>query len=270
MPTICALRRRGYTPESVRAFAERVGVAKRDMVADVGLLEHCIREDLEQRAPRTMAVLRPLKLVITNMAEGETHWLELPNHSERPELGTRKVALTREVWIEQDDFREEAPKKWFRLAPGAEVRLKGACLVRCEEVARDAAGQVTELRCTWDPQSLGGNAPDGRKVKGTLHWLSAAHACRAEVRLYEQLFTAEDPMDIPEGGDWRDTLNPHSLEVLGEARIDPALAAAAPGTRFQFERLGYFCVDPDSRPGAPVFNRTVGLKDSWAKIEAKG
>ena len=270
MPTICALRRRGYTPESVRAFAERVGVAKRDMVADVGLLEHCIREDLEQRAPRTMAVLRPLKLVITNMAEGETHWLELPNHSERPELGTRKVALTREVWIEQDDFREEAPKKWFRLAPGAEVRLKGACLVRCEEVARDAAGQVTELRCTWDPQSLGGNAPDGRKVKGTLHWLSAAHACRAEVRLYEQLFTAEDPMDIPEGGDWRDTLNPHSMEVLGEARIDPALAAAAPGTRFQFERLGYFCVDPDSRPGAPVFNRTVGLKDSWAKIEAKG
>ncbi|HWQ09016.1 MAG TPA: glutamine--tRNA ligase/YqeY domain fusion protein, partial [Holophaga sp.] len=270
MPTICGLRRRGFTPEAVRAFAEKVGVAKRDMVADVGLLEHCIREDLEQRAPRAMAVLRPLKLVITNMDEGETHWLELPNHGDKPEMGTRKVALTREVWIEQDDFREEAPKKWFRLAPGAEVRLKGACLVRCQEAVKGPDGQVVELRCTWDPQSLGGNAPDGRKVKGTLHWLSAAHAVKAEVRLYDRLFTAEDPMDLPEGKDWRDVLNPHSMDVLADARIDPALAEATPGSRFQFERMGYFCVDPDARPGVPVFNRTVGLKDSWAKIEAKG
>ena len=173
------------------------------------------------------------------------------------------------LWIEQDDFREEAPKKWFRLAPGAEVRLKGACLVRCNEVVKDAGGQVVELRCTWDPQSLGGDAPDGRKVKGTLHWLSATHALQAEVRLYDRLFTAEDPMDVPEGKDWRDVLNPHSMETLAEARVEPALAGAAPGNRLQFERLGYFCVDLDSKPEALVFNRTVSLKDSWAKIEAK-
>ena len=270
MPTICGLRRRGFTPESIRTFAEKVGVAKRDMVADVGLLEHCIREDLEQRAPRAMAVLHPLKLVITNMAEGDTHWVDLPNHGEKPEMGTRKAALTREVWIEQDDFREEAPKKWFRLAPGAEVRLKGACLVRCHEVIKAPDGRVVELRCTWDPQSLGGTALDGRKVKGTLHWLSAAHAVKAEVRLYDRLFTAEDPMDLPEGKDWRDVLNPHSREILADAWVEPALGQAASGSRVQFERLGYFCADPDSRPGAPVFNRTVGLKDSWAKIEAKG
>ncbi len=270
MPTICGLRRRGYTPEAIRAFAERVGVAKRDMVADAGLLEHCIREDLEQRAPRTMAVLRPLKLVITNMAQGETHWLELPCHGEKPEMGKRKVALTQELWIEQDDFRAEAPKKWFRLAPGAEVRLKGACLVRCHEVIKDATGQVTELHCTWDPASLGGDAPDGRKVKGTLHWLSATHALKAEVRLYDRLFTAENPMDVPEGGDWRDFLNPHSMEILPDARVEPNLADSAPGTRLQFERLGYFCVDQDSKPGALRFNRTAGLKDSWAKVEAKG
>ena len=270
MPTICGLRRRGFTPEAIRAFAEKVGVAKRDMVADVGLLEHCIREDLEQRAPRALAVLRPLKLVITNMAEGEIHWLELPNHGDKPEMGTRKVALTRELWIEQDDFREEAPKKWFRLAPGAEVRLKGACLVRCNDVIKDASGQVTELHCTWDPQSLGGDAPDGRKVKGTLHWLSAAHAVKAEVRLYDRLFTLEDPMDVPEGKDWRDVLNPHSMDVLTDALVEPGLAEAAPGTRYQFERLGYFCADLDAKPGQSVFNRTVSLKDSWAKIEAKG
>jgi glutaminyl-tRNA synthetase len=270
MPTICGLRRRGFTPESIRAFAEKVGVAKRDMVADIGLLEHCIREDLEQRAPRTMAVLRPLKLVITNMPENEIHWLELPCHVDKPELGSRKAALTRELWIEQDDFREDAPKKWFRLAPGAEVRLKGACLVKCNEIIKDANGQVVELRCTWDPQSLGGDAPDGRKVKGTLHWLSAAHAVKAEVRLYDRLFSAEDPMDVPEGKDWRDTLNPHSVETLKEARVEPGLIHAAPGDRYQFERLGYFCVDPGSKPQALVFNRTVGLKDSWAKIEAKG
>ena len=270
MPTISGLRRRGFTPESVRAFAERVGVAKRDTVIDVGLLEFAIREDLERKAPRAMAVLRPLRLVIENMPEGEIHWLTLPNHPEDPAFGTRQVPFGREVFIERDDFREEAPKKWFRLAPGAEVRLKGACLVRCTDVVRDAAGEVVELRCTWDPASLGGDAPDGRKVKGTLHWVSAAHAVPAEVRLYDRLFTAEDPMDVPEGGDWRATLNPGSLEVLAEARVEAAVAEAAPGTRFQFERLGDFCADPDGRPGAPVFNRTVGLKDSWAKLEAKG
>ncbi|HEX9010400.1 MAG TPA: glutamate--tRNA ligase family protein, partial [Holophagaceae bacterium] len=270
MPTISGLRRRGYTPESVRAFAERVGVAKRDTVIDVGLLEFAIREDLEKKAPRAMAVLRPLKLVIENMAEGEVHWLTLPNHPDDPAFGTRQVPFAREVFIERDDFREEAPKKWFRLAPGAEVRLKGACLVRCTDVVKDASGEVVELRCTWDPASLGGDAPDGRKVKGTLHWVSATHAVPAEVRLYDRLFTAEDPMDVPEGGDWRDTLNPDSLEILPGARVEPSLAEAAPGTRIQFERLGYFCADPDGRSGMPVFNRTVGLKDSWAKLEAKG
>ncbi|HEX9081409.1 MAG TPA: glutamine--tRNA ligase/YqeY domain fusion protein [Holophagaceae bacterium] len=269
MPTISGLRRRGYTPESLRTFAERVGVAKRDAVMDVGLLEFAIREDLEKKAPRAMAVLRPLKLVIENLAEGEVHWLTLPNHPDDPSFGTRQVPFGREVFIERDDFREEAPKKWFRLAPGAEVRLKGACLVRCTGVVKDAAGEVVELRCTWDPASLGGDAPDGRKVKGTLHWVSAVHAVPAEVRLYDRLFTAEDPMDVPEGGDWRDTLNPDSLEVLATARLEPSLAEVAPGARFQFERLGYFCADPDGRPGAPVFNRTVGLKDSWSKLEAK-
>jgi glutaminyl-tRNA synthetase len=204
MPTISGLRRRGYTPASVRAFAERVGVAKRDMVADVGLLEHCVREDLAPAAPRAMAVLRPLKLVIENMPEGEVHWLEKANHPENAALGRRKVPLAREVFIEREDFQEVPPKKWFRLAPGAEVRLKGACLVRCQDVVKDGDGQVVELRCTWDPASLGGDAPDGRKVKGTLHWVSSSHAVPSEVRLYDRLFTAADPMDVPQGGDWRD------------------------------------------------------------------
>jgi glutaminyl-tRNA synthetase len=269
MPTICGLRRRGYTPEAVRAFAERVGVAKRDMVADVGLLEYCIREDLEARAPRRMAVLRPLKVVITNMAEAEAFEVEVPNHPDNGAMGTRRVPFTRELFIEQEDFREEAPKKWFRLAPGAEVRLRGACLVTCREVVRDASGQVVELRCEWDPASKGGNAPDGRKVKGTLHWVSAVHAIPAEVRLYEALFTQPDPMDVAADQDWKTLLNPGSLEVLSEARLEPSLAEAKSGERFQFERTGYFTVDPDSRPGKPVFNRTVGLKDSWSKIEAK-
>jgi len=269
MPTISGLRRRGFTPESVRAFAERVGVAKRDMVADVGLLEHCVREDLAGKAPRAMAVLRPLKVVIENMAEGEEHWIEVANHPERPELGRRKVPLTREVYVEREDFQEVAPKKWFRLAPGAEVRLKGAALVTCREAVKDASGEVVELRCTWDPASLGGNAPDGRKVKGTLHWVSAAHAVKAEVRLYDLLFTAKDPMDVPEGGDWRQFLNPDSMEILQGAMLEPSLGGAAAGASFQFERLGYFVADPDGKPGAPVFNRTVGLKDSWAKEEGK-
>ncbi|HXC16703.1 MAG TPA: glutamine--tRNA ligase/YqeY domain fusion protein [Holophagaceae bacterium] len=268
MPTISGLRRRGYTPESLRAFAEKVGVARRGAMSDTGLLEGAIREDLEKTAPRRMAVLRPLKVVITNMGETERHELTLANHPD-PALGTRKVTLTREVFIEREDFEEVPPKKWFRLAPGAEVRLKGAGLIRCEEAVKDASGQVVELRCTWDPASLGGDAPDGRKVKGTLHWVSAAQAVKAEVRVYDRLFTAEDPMDVPEGGDWRATLNQASLEVLSEARLEPVLAEAKPGDRFQFERLGYFCADLDTKPGAPVFNRTVSLKDSWAKVEAK-
>ena len=269
MPTICGLRRRGFTAASVRAFADKVGVAKRDMVADVGLLEHCVREDLAGSSPRAMAVLRPLKVVIENMAEGELHWLDVPNHPENEAMGRRKVAFTREFYVERDDFQLEAPKKWFRLCPGAEVRLKYACLVRCTGVVQDAAGEVTELRCTWDPASLGGDAPDGRKVKGTLHWVSAGHAIPGEVRLYDRLFTAKDPMDVPEGGDWRGFLNPESMEVLAGALLEPSLAGAGPGASFQFERLGYFVADLDSRPGALVFNRTVGLKDSWAKVEGK-
>ncbi len=268
MPTISGLRRRGYTPESLRAFAERVGVAKRDTVIDVGLLEACIREDLEAKAPRRLAVLNPLKLVITNMAEDEAHVIEMPNHPDDPSFGTRPMVLRRELYIERDDFMEVPARKWFRLAPGAEVRLRRACLVTCREVVKDASGAVVELRCTWDPGSLGGDAPDGRKVKGTLQWIPVKEAIRAEVRLYDRLFTAEDPMDVPEGGDWRDTLNPASLQGI-EAILEPALAVAEPGSRFQFERLGYFCADPDGRPGAPVFNRTVGLKDSWARLEAR-
>ena len=265
MPTITGLRRRGYTPESIRAFADKVGVAKRDMVADVGLLEHCVREDLAAKARRAMAVLRPLKVVIENLAEGEVHWLDVANHPEDAALGRRKVPFSRELYIEREDFQEVPPKKWFRLAPGAEVRLKNACLVRCTQVIKDAAGEVVELRCSWDPASLGGDAPDGRKVKGTLHWVSAAHAVKAEVRLYDRLFTAKDPMDVPEGSDWRAGINPDSCEVLAGAWLEPALGAAKPLEHFQFERLGYFVVDQDSRPGAPVCNRTVGLKDSWAK-----
>jgi glutaminyl-tRNA synthetase len=266
MPTICGLRRRGYTPEAVRTFAERVGVAKRDATADVGLMEQILREDLEPRAPRRMTVLRPLKVVLENFPEGQVEWLAVQGQTDG---APRQVPLTRELFVEQDDFMEVPAKKWFRLAPGTEVRLRGACLIRCTEVVKDAAGNPVELRCTWDPASKGGDAPDGRKVKGTLHWVSASHSVPAEVRLYDRLFTAEDPMDIPEGGHWQDTLNPHSLEVL-HAQLESSLAGAEAGQRFQFERQGYFCVDPDSRTGALVFNRTVGLKDSWAKVEGKG
>ncbi len=268
MPTLCGLRRRGFTPTSLRNFCDRVGVAKRDSFTDVGLLEFAIREDLEKSVHRRMAVLRPLKVIITNMAEDEDHELVVANHPDAIH-GTRNLKLTREIFIERDDFEEIPPKKWFRLAPGAEVRLKGACLIRCEEVIKDAAGEVVELRCAWDPASLGGDAPDGRKVKGTLHWVSAANAINAEVRLYDRLFTAENPMDVAEGGDWRDTLNPRSLESLTRAKLEASLSEAKPGDRFQFERLGYFCADPETRPGAPVFNRTVALKDSWAKVESK-
>jgi glutaminyl-tRNA synthetase len=269
MPTLSGLRRRGYTPEAIRAFAERVGVAKNDSTVDVGLLEFAIREDLEKRAPRALAVLRPLKVVIDNFPEDQVEWFEAPNHPDDPAMGTRKVPFSKVVYIEQDDFMENPPKKWFRLSPGAEIRLRYACLIRCTDVVKNDQGEVVELHCTWDPASRGGDAPDGRRVKGTSHWVSAAHALRATVRLYDRLFTVENPA----GGDadFRASLNPASLETLDEARLEPALAQAKPGERFQFERLGYFCADAfDSKPGAPVWNRTVQLKDGWSKLAKAG
>jgi glutaminyl-tRNA synthetase len=267
MPTICGIRRRGYTPESIRTFADRIGVAKRDNVVEVSLLEHCVREHLNDVAPRVMAVLRPLKLVIENFPEDEVLWLECPNHPEDPSLGMRKVPFTRELFVERDDFREEAPKKWFRLSPGREVRLRYACLVTCTDVIKDDSGEVVELRCTWDPDSRGGSAPDGRKVRGTLHWVSADHAIGARVRLYDRLFLVENPM---EAEDFKSTLNPDSLEALEGCRLEPSLESAEPGSRWQFERLGYFCADvKDSRAGSLVFNRTVSLRDTWARIEKK-
>jgi glutaminyl-tRNA synthetase len=269
MPTLRGMRRRGYTPEAIRSFCERIGVAKRDGVVDVGLLEHAIREDLNRTSPRVMAVLRPLRVVIENFPEGETEWFDAPYHPEDPGFGSRKVPLSRVVYVEQDDFREDPPKKWYRLAPGREVRLRYACLVTCREVVKDEGGTVVELRCTWDPESRGGNAPDGRKVRGTSHWVSAAHAVDAEVRLYDRLFTAENPLDDSEGKSFLDFLNPASLEVVQGVKVEPSLAEASALARFQFERLGYFCVDPDSAPARPVFNRTISLRDSWAKLEQK-
>jgi glutaminyl-tRNA synthetase len=269
MPTLSGLRRRGYTPEAIRAFAERVGVAKNDSTVDVGLLEFSIREDLEKRAPRALAVLRPLKVVIDNYPEGQVDSFEAPNHPDDSSLGTRKIPFSKVVYIEQDDFMENPPKKWFRLSPGAEIRLRYACLIRCTDIVKNDKGEVVELHCTWDPASRGGDAPDGRRVKGTSHWVSAAHAVKATVRLYDRLFTVENPS----GGDkdFRTTLNASSLETLTEARIEPSLAEALPGARFQFERLGYFCADAvDSKPGAPAFNRTVQLKDGWSKLVKAG
>jgi len=268
MPTLAGLRRRGYTPEAIKAFWERVGVAKADSTIDVGLLEHTLREDLNRRTPRVMAVLRPLRVVIENFPEGEVREVEAPLHPEDPSLGSRKVPFSRVVYVERDDFREDPPKDWFRLAPGREVRLRYACLVRCTDVVKDAKGEVVELRCTWDPGSWGGNAPDGRAVRGTLHWVSAAHAVPAEVRLYDRLFSVENP-GTTEGKSFLDELNPESLVRVEGAQMEPYLAKAKAGDRVQFERLGYFCVDPDSAPGKIVWNRTVTLKDGWARIEAK-
>jgi glutaminyl-tRNA synthetase len=268
MPTICGLRRRGYTPEAIRDFAKRVGVAKSDMVAEMSYLESCIREHLETEASRRMVVLRPLKLTITNMTSQQSFEAELPHHPEKPELGNRKIMFTPELWIEQDDFREEPPKKWHRLAPGAEVRLRGAAIIRCAEVIKDGQGNVIELRCTRDENSNRGNPADGRKIKGTIHWVSAGDAIDAEVRLYDHLFAAEDPMSAPQEQDWRDGINKESLEVV-RAKVEPTLANALPGQRFQFERMGYFAVDSDSTLESLVFNRVVGLKDGWAKIEGK-
>jgi glutaminyl-tRNA synthetase len=270
MPTLAGLRRRGYTPEAIRDFCRRIGIAKMDSVVDVGLLEHCLREDLNRRAPRVMGILRPLRVVLDNYPGGQVEDLEAINNPEDAAAGTRKVPFSRVLYIEREDFMEEPPKKFFRLAPGREVRLRYAYFVTCTGVVKDpATGEVVELHCTYDPATRGGDAPDGRKVKATLHWVSAAHALEAEVRLYDHLFTKPDPDDAPEGQDWTVNLNPKSLEVLSGCRVEPGLAAAAPGTRVQFERLGYFCVDPDSAPGRLVFNRTVTLKDAWAKIQRK-
>jgi glutaminyl-tRNA synthetase len=268
MPTIAGLRRRGYTPESIRAFCDRIGVAKRDSIVDVRLLEHCLREDLNKKAPRLMAVLHPLRVVIEDYPEGRTEELDAVNNPEDPSMGSRKVPFSRVIYIEDDDFREDPPRKYFRLAPGREVRLKHAYYITCRDVIRDpATGRIVELRCTHDPQSRGGATPDGRKVRGTLHWVSAAHAIQAEVRLYDLLFTKENPLEVPEGSDPLDFHSPHSLEVLESCMLEPGVAGASPGSRYQFMRHGYFCVDPDSTADRLVFNRTVALRDTWAKIE---
>ncbi len=269
MPTLSGLRRRGYTPEAIRNFCKRIGVAKTNSVVDIALLEHCVREDLNKRAPRRMAVLRPLRVVIDNYPEGKVEWVEAVNNPEDPSMGTRKVPFSRELYIERDDFREDPPRKYYRLAPGREVRLMYAYFIRCERVVKDEnTGEIVELHCTYDPETRGGRAPDGRKVKGTLHWVSAEHALEATVRLYDRLFLKPDPTDVEEGADWKSNLNPNSLEVLTGCQVEPSLAEAKPGDRFQFLRLGYFCLDPvDAAPGKLIFNRTVPLRDSWAKIE---
>jgi glutaminyl-tRNA synthetase len=266
MPTIAGIRRRGYTPEAIRDFCNRIGVAKKENVIDVALLEHTVREDLNRRAPRALAVLRPIKVIIDNYPEGKTEEVEAINNPEDPSAGSRRIPFSRELYIDEDDFREDPPKKFFRLSPGVEVRLRYAYILKCERVVKDAAGAIAELRCTIDAESLNG-ATAHRRVKGTIHWVSAAHARTAEVRLYDRLFNSEEPGE--DGRDPLSDLNPRSLEVLTGAKIEPSLASAPVGARFQFERNGYFSVDPDSRDGRPVFNRTVTLKDTWAKIEKR-
>jgi glutaminyl-tRNA synthetase len=271
MPTISGMRRRGYPAEAIRAFCDRIGVAKRENIVKLELLEHFVRDDLNRRAPRAMAVLRPLPVVIENYPEGQVEEFDAINNPEDPAAGTRKVPFSRVVYIEQDDFREVPPPKYHRLSPGVEVRLRSAYLITCTGVVKNPqTGQIVEIRATYDPATRGGDAPDGRKVKSTIHWVSATHAVDAEVRLYDTLFSVENPDDVPEGQDFTQTLNPDSLEILLGCKLEPSLAAVVPGTRYQFERLGYFCVDAeDSRPTAPVFNRTVTLKDSWARIEKR-
>ena len=269
MPTISGLRRRGFPPESIRRFCDRVGVAKRDSIIDVALLEHTVREDLNKVSPRVMAVLNPVKVTIVNYPEGKTEELEAINNPEDAEMGTRRVPFSRVLYIERDDFREEPPPKYYRLAPGREVRLRYAYFIKCEEVVKDpATGEIKELRCTYDPETRGGDAPDGRKVKATIHWVSAQHSIAAEVRLYDRLFMKANPTEGE--GDYKDSLNPDSLQTLERCRLEPGLADAQPGTRYQFERLGYFVLDhKDSKPGQPVFNRIVSLRDTWAKIEKR-
>ena len=267
MPTISGLRRRGYTPESIRNFSERIGVAKRDSMVDIALLEHCLREDLNKRAQRVMGVLRPLRVVIENYPENRTEELDAVNNPEDLSSGTRKVPFSKELYIEQDDFREDPPKKFYRLSSGREVRLRYAYFITCVDVIKNQNGEIVELRCTYDPATRGGDSPDGRKVKATLHWVSAAHAIPAEVRLYDHLFKKDDLSNLEEGEDWKSYLNPDSMQVLKGCCLEPILSGARPGDRFQFERQGYFCVDPDSTAQKLIFNRTVTLKDTWAKIE---
>jgi glutaminyl-tRNA synthetase len=268
MPTISGLRRRGYNPEAIRNFCDLIGVAKTNSTVDLAQLEYCVREDLNKRSPRVMAVLDPLKVVLTNYPEDQVEQLEAINNPEDASAGTRRVPFSRELYIERDDFREEPPKKFFRLGPGREVRLRYGYFITCHDFVKNDAGEVIELHCTYDPETRGGNAPDGRKVRGTIHWVSAAKAVDGTVRLYDHLFARPDPSNAPEGGTWRDNLNPDSLEERSGCKLEPGLAEAQPGARYQFERKGYFCVDSvDSSPGRPVFNRTVTLRDSWAKIE---
>ncbi|MGJ5813265.1 glutamine--tRNA ligase/YqeY domain fusion protein [Paludibaculum fermentans] len=267
MPTLSGIRRRGYTPEAMRTFCSRIGVSKTNGTIELGLLEHAVREDLNKRAARVMAVLKPIKVIIDNYPEGQVEEMEAINNPEDEAMGTRHVPFSREIYIEQDDFREVPPKGYYRLSPGKEVRLRYAYLITCTSVLKNQAGEVVEVHCSYDPATRGGNTPDGRKVKSTIHWVSAPHAINAEVRMYENLFSKEDPNDVAEGQDWMDNLNPHSLEVVTGGKLEPSLSDAAPGNRYQFERLGYFCVDTDTKPGSLVFNRTVGLRDSWAKIE---
>jgi glutaminyl-tRNA synthetase len=267
MPTLSGLRRRGYTPEAIRDFCERIGVAKKDSMVDIALLEHCLREDLNKRAPRVMGVLRPLRVVIENYPEGRVEDVAGVNNPEDPSAGTRTVPFSRVLYIEQDDFRENPPPKYYRLAPGREVRLRYAYLLKCVGEVKDAQGDVVELKCTYDPATRGGDAPDGRKVKATIHWVSAAHAVPARVRLYDRLFVKEDPDDVDGGQDFLANLNPDSLEVLTGCRVEPSLAESKPGSIYQFERQGYFCLDPDAAKGSLVFNRAASLKDQWARIE---
>lgn len=270
MPTIAGIRRRGYTPEAMRAFCDEIGVTRFNGLTNLVVLENAVRNDLNKRAPRYLAVLKPLKVVLTNYPEGQVEHLEAVNNPEDPAAGSRQVPFSRELYIERDDFMENPPKQFFRLAPGREVRLRYGYFITCQEAVKDASGEIVELRCTYDPETRGGNAPDGRKVKSTIHWVSASEAVAAEVRLYDHLFSVENVADIPEDQDWKTFLNPQSLVTVPDAKLEPALAALQPGDRCQFERLGYFCVDRDSQPGHPVFNRTVTLKDEWAKIQKKG
>jgi glutaminyl-tRNA synthetase len=269
MPTLSGLRRRGFTPEAIRTFCASIGATRTNGITDIEMLEHFQRDDLNRRARRAMAVLRPLKLVIDNYPEGQDESVEVANNPEDHSAGTRQVPFSREVYIEQDDFREIPPPKYFRLSPGKEVRLRNAYFVTAQRIVKDAAGNIVEVHCTYDPASRGGNSPDGRRVKSTMHWVSARHAINSEIRLYDKLFTKPDPSDVEEGQDVLSNLNPDSLEVLADAKLEPSLAAAKPGDQFQFERVGYFCFDPDSTPTNLVFNRTLPLKDTWAKIEKK-
>jgi glutaminyl-tRNA synthetase len=270
MPTIGGIRRRGYTPEAIRNFCGAIGVSKTNGSIELAMLEHFVREDLNKRAPRVMAVLRPLKVVIDNYPEGQVEEMEAVNNPEDPAAGARKIPFSRTLYIEQDDFREVPPPKYFRLTPGREVRLRYGYFITCKSLIKNDKGDVVEVHCSYDPETRGGNSPpDGRKVKATIHWVSAQHAVDADVRIYENLFTKENPDQTEEGQDFTANLNPNSLEVLSHCKLEPSLANPVAGSRYQFERLGYFCVDPDSTAGKPVFNRTVALKDAWAKIEKK-